>query len=94
MNLLARIAGALGFEAKRQRLPASSRGRVIDDLPLWNQNARIGGGLKPADVTRIIRQADSGNMASLMDLANESPQKDCHLQAVLSQSEESIAGLA
>lgn len=32
-------------------------------------------------------------MARLMDLANDARQKDCHLQAVLSVSEESLAGL-
>jgi phage gp29-like protein len=94
MSVLARITSALGFSAKRDRLASGARGKVIQDLPLWSQIGRIGGALTPRQVSEIIRQADMGNMAWLMDLANESRQKDCHLQSVCSTSEESIAGLA
>ncbi len=67
--------------------------RVVPDLSLWSQFQRIGGSLTPLQVTNIIRQADGGQMAPLMDLANDSRQKDSTLQAVLAQSEECIAGL-
>lgn len=92
-SLFVRIGDALGLTAKKERLSAGDRGKVIQDLALWNQTARIGGGLTPRQVTSILQQADSGDMAGLMDLANESRQKDCHLQSVLSTGEESIAGL-
>ncbi|HVJ28209.1 MAG TPA: DUF935 family protein, partial [Vicinamibacterales bacterium] len=62
-------------------------------LPLWNQATRIGGGLTPSRVSTIIREADAGEPRRLIDLANECRQRDAHLQAVLSSSEESIAGL-
>jgi phage gp29-like protein len=51
--------------------------------PLWEQFQRIGGGITPLDVSWIIRSADAGQPARLVDLANESRQKDCHLQSVL-----------
>jgi phage gp29-like protein len=93
MSLLVRIAGALGIEQKRARLAAGDRSTVVPDLALWNQATRIGGGLTPTRVSNIIRQADSGDMRSLQDLAHECRQRDPHLQAVLATSEESIAGL-
>lgn len=75
------------------KLSVSNRGRVVRELSIWEQGGRIGGGLTPRQVSDIIRQADGGYLAPLMDLANECRQKDCHLQAVLSVGEESIAGL-
>ncbi len=51
--------------------------------PLWEQYGRIGGGLTPEDVSWIIREADSGQRARLVDLANESRQRDGHMQALL-----------
>ena len=92
-SLLARIASTFGLTAKKERLSTGARGKVIPDLALWSQATRIGGGLSPRDVSTIIRKADTGDMARLMDLANESRQKDCHLQSVLATNEESIAGL-
>ena len=68
-------------------------GRVIPDLSLWLQFQRIGGALSPQQVSAIIREADTGFMHRLMDLANDARQKDCHLQSVLATSEEAIAGL-
>lgn len=76
--------------AIRKRVPP---GRALPDLSLWDQAGRLGGKLTPADVSAIIRAADLGEMRPLMDLANECRQKDCHLSAVLSVSEESLAGL-
>lgn len=78
--------------SKRARLPAGASSRAVPDLSIWMQAGRLGG-LTPAQVSQIFRQADTGEMRSLMDLANESRQKNCHLQGVLSVSEESIAGL-
>lgn len=65
-------------------------GSAVPDLSLWEEFRRIGGGLTPAQVSTIIRSADSGEMASLIDLANEMRQKDGHLQCVLQTLETSI----
>lgn len=74
-------------------LKSSDRGRVVPDLSLWFQAGRLGGKLTPADVSKLIRQADQGYPQLFMDLANECRQKDAHLSAVLTVAEESIAGL-
>jgi phage gp29-like protein len=66
---------------------------VLPDLSLWEQFQRIGGSLKPSDVSAIIRDADTGDMARLVDLSNEMRQKDGHLQSVLQTRETALAGL-
>lgn len=92
MSLLSSIARGLGLEAKATRVAGGGSGSaVIPDLALWNQSARIGGGITPARISVIVRMADNGEMRQLMDLANECRQRDSHLQAVLATSEESIA---
>lgn len=93
MSLLSSIARTFGLEKARPRLASAERGEVVPDLALWNQSTRIGGGITPARITTILRQADSGNMRALIDLANECRQRDPHLQAVLATSEETIAAL-
>lgn len=81
-------------EAKAaRRLASGSRGQIVPDLSLWNHGSRIGGGITPARISSIVREADSGEIRRLIDLANECRQRDAHLQAVLGTSEESIAGL-
>jgi phage gp29-like protein len=100
-NYLARAAYAVarvvgGVEVQRAttpRLAAGMGGKVLPELSLWLQFQRVGGALTPQQVSSIIRTADTGDMTRLMDLANDSRQKDCHLQAVLSQAEEAIAEL-
>ena len=79
--------------AEKATRRAGKGAQAIPDLPLWNQTARIGGGLTPSKIASIIREADGGDIRRLKDLANECRQRDAHLQAVLSVSEESIAGL-
>jgi phage gp29-like protein len=102
MSLLTRVAWgaakALGvsvaIEERAAKLSAAAMSaRALPDQSLWNQFQRVAGATTPSQVSSIIREADTGDMARLMDLANECRQKDCHLQAILSQSEESIAGL-
>ncbi len=61
----------------------SSGTPVTAAKPLWEQYGRIGGGLTPQDVSWIIREADGGQPARLIDLANESRQRDGHMQALL-----------
>ena len=60
-----------------------SGGVVTRDLAVWDQAQRIGGGLSPADVSAIIQQADTGDIARLVELANESRQKDGHIHMAL-----------
>lgn len=69
----------------------SSRVPITREKPLYEQFQRIGGGLTPAQVSDIIRSADAGQPARLVDLANESRQKDGHLQSVLSIREGAVA---
>lgn len=66
---------------------------VVAPPALYNQHNRIGGSLTPEDVTAIMRHADAGYMYRLVDLANESRQKDCHLQSNLGMREMAVAGL-
>lgn len=66
---------------------------VIGSLPLSLQIQRIGGSLRPVQVSSIIVEADAGNTQRLMDLANEARQKDCHLQSVLYTRETTLASL-
>lgn len=81
--------------AVARRLAGGARAglQVMPELPLWQQLARLGANTTPATVSAAIRDADTGRMVALMDLANELRQKDCHLQTVLATSEEAIAGL-
>jgi phage gp29-like protein len=92
MSFFSRIAGALGFASERAAAPKRGTA-VVPALSLWQQFTRIGGGLTPSQVSTILREADSGDMRRLMDLANESRQKDGHLHGCLEQSEQAIAGL-
>lgn len=64
---------------------------VVGRKPLWEQFTRIGGNLTPADVSRIIRDADGGQPASFVDLTNESQQKDSHFQSVVGTRERAVA---
>lgn len=79
--------------AKARQSSKRFSGKVMEDRPIWEQYQRVGGTLTPVMLSNIIREADAGRIRALMDLGNEARQKDGHLSAVLSQSEESIAGL-
>lgn len=68
-------------------------GSVLPDQAIWEQFQRIGGGVTPEQVSRIIRAADTGDMSRLVDLANEARQKDGHLHSVLQTREMAVAGL-
>lgn len=54
----------------------------LREKPLYEQFQRIGGGLTPAQVANIMATADAGQPALLVDLFNESRQKDGHLQGI------------
>jgi phage gp29-like protein len=64
---------------------------VVRERPLYEQFTRIGGSLRPDQVSWIVRCADAGYPASLIDLGNESRQKDGHLQGILSARETAVA---
>lgn len=64
---------------------------VVRERPLYEQFTRIGGQLRPDQVSWIVRCADAGQPASLIDLGNESRQKDGHLQGILSARESAVA---
>jgi len=91
MSWFTRTLEAVGLREKSARPRAGTT--VIPSLSLWQQYHRIGGGLTPSQVSSIIREADAGYTTRLIDLANESRQKDGHLQGCLEQSEEAITGL-
>lgn len=86
MGLLDRIKAALSFS------PAKLTGApIVNERPLWQQFQRIGGGITPGEVTQILRAADLGQPSRLIDLANESRQRDGHLQSVLAIREDAVA---
>lgn len=65
---------------------------VTSGRALWDQFQRIGGGVTPATVSNILRMADSGQPAMLVDLFNETRQKDGHIQGACG-TRESAPGL-
>jgi len=84
------LRSALGLEKAARSSGVAS---VVTDLPLWNQFTRIGGGVTPAQVSTFIRLADDGRPDRLIDLANESRQKDGHLHGILQSRELAVQGL-
>lgn len=91
VNGVAQTTGAAN--GTQEKASKRAGGKVIEDLALWNHAARIGGGVTPALISQITREADQGDTRRLIDLANECRQRDAHLHAVLSTREESTAGL-
>lgn len=90
MRWIDSIKSTLGFGVveKGPRLPRIMRDPgLVKPLPLSLQLQRIGGGVTPAQVSEILRQADTGYMYQLMDLACDARQKDCHLHSVLQTRE-------
>lgn len=67
--------------------------RVVRERPLHEQFQRIGGGITPLDVSGLLQQADAGQPGRLIDLANESRQKDGHLHSVLQARELGVSSL-
>lgn len=84
---------AESFQRKDTSLPLALRRSPIYPLNLGEQFIRIGGGITPQRVSSIIREADSGYVYQLVDLANEARQKDCHLQALLNTREIAVSSL-
>jgi len=54
---------------------------VVREKPLHEQFQRIGGGLTPAQISAIVRQADAGQPEQLVDLFHENRQRDGHLHS-------------
>lgn len=83
-NAIARTAAPRVLAVKTALTPATVKRRaaITRSKPLYEQFQRIGGGLTPQQVSDIIRAADAGQPARLIDLGNECRQKDGHLQCV------------
>jgi phage gp29-like protein len=59
--------------------------------PMLLGRGRIGGDLDPEQVSRILLMADQGYLHAIVDLFDESRQKDCHLHAVCANFELGLA---
>jgi phage gp29-like protein len=93
MSLIGYIASALDRTALNM-VRDMGRVDIVQPQNLYlSSSVRIGGELGPAQVSNIIRQADVGYLWQLIDLAREAREKDCHLHAVLSTFELSLAGM-
>lgn len=66
-------------------------GIVVQDKPLHDQVSRIGGGVTPQTVSGFLRMADAGQPERLIDLFNESRQRDGHLQSVCGTRDGAVA---
>src|SRR5688572_21930076 len=86
MGLCARIKDALVSPSKLEQPTANVRAK-----PLNEQFQRIGAGLTPDQVSNILREADSGKPARLVELFNESRQKDGHLQGICGTRDGAVA---
>jgi len=91
MSFVDRLLGSLGLS--RAASPIPPMGQVTPELPIALQLQRIGGATTPAQVSAILRQADTGYVWQLQDLLHEARQKECHLQTVLGTRENAIRGL-
>lgn len=91
MGLFARIGAWV--TAAFSRTPLIEPIELVQQPSLYYQHTRIGGSLTPEDVSNILRTADTGYMWRLQDLANESRQKDAHLQSILGTRELTVAGM-
>jgi len=84
MGLLTRLKDAIQPKVVTTRV-------VLREKPLREQYNRIGGGIGPSEVSRIMQRADQGQPALLIDLFNESRQKDGHLQGICFTREIAVA---
>lgn len=73
--------------------PSADGGSALADPSVWETFQRLGGGITPSDVLPIVRAADQGDPARLIDLTNELRQKDGHLQSTLFTREAALAKL-
>lgn len=89
--LFFRVLGAL--LAKAGAKLTGGRVKATSPQALYMFPGRLGGELTPQDVSNVMVWADQGYKHRLVDLANEAREKDCHLHAVLSTFELSLAGM-
>lgn len=80
-------------QSVQRKAPKAGDNPVAREKPLHEQFQRIGGGLTPVEVSHILQQADSGQPARLLDLFNESRQKDGHLQGICYTREIAVSKL-
>lgn len=88
----------MGFWNWLTRAPQPSKANLTNgpnavsgSRALWEQYGRIGGSVSPTQVTNILRDADGGRPARLLDLGFEARQKDGHLQSVLGTRDRAVA---
>lgn len=95
MSRLVRAARAVGraigfaFRAIRKALTRPTGVTALG--PMLLGRGRIGGDLDPEQVSRILLMADQGYLHGIVDLFDESRQKDCHLHTVCANFELSLA---
>lgn len=65
--------------------------QVVDPRPLYEQFTRIGGNLTPEEVSLILREADCGRPARLVDLFQEARQKDGELQSICGIRDQAVS---
>ena len=82
-----------GIEDRAASSHGAASSSALEDIPLWLQFQRVGGGLTPTAVSGIIREADQGSPRRMYDLLNELRQKDGHLHSTLQTREIGVAGL-
>src|SRR5690349_11141437 len=88
LRALGRAFG-LAYRAVRGALTRPTGATPI--APMLLGRGRIGGDLDPEQVSRILLMADQGYLHGIVDLFDESRQKDCHLHAVCANFELSLA---
>ncbi len=72
----------------------TSKGTIArDPRPIGQQLLRLGGTLKPRDISAICARADNGYMQMLCDLGDDSRQRDNHLASILHRRENAIGGV-
>lgn len=78
------------FKTKKASIARLNDTPILSELPLYQQFNRIGGGIGPVQVSNILREADCGRPAHLVDLFHENRAKDGHLQSICSTREGAV----
>src|SRR6187551_3139725 len=78
------------FKKKPSLIKQMTNTPIVREKPLYEQFGRIGGGIGPVEVSNIIRHADGGFPARLVDLCNEGRGKDGHFQSICSTREGAV----
>lgn len=79
------------FKAAFTPARVTTKTPLVREKPLYEQFQRIGGGIGPLEVSGIIQEADAGQPARLVDLGNETREKDGHIQSVSGTRDRAVA---